>query len=297
MDNSVGFIGTGIMGHSMAANLIKAGYKVFVWNRTPEKMRDLIAAGAAAVATPAGLNGLCEVVFLSVTDGAAVESLLFSEDGVFHGSHNKTSLIIDCSTIEPAVAKSIATRLLPEVAYVDAPVSGGDSGAKAGTLAVMAGGRKEDFERALPYLSAIGKAITYTGESGTGQLTKCVNQLIVALTVTAMTEGLAFAAAAGLNLETTLSVVSAGAAGSWSLDNYAPRLLKGDRGPGFYAKDMRKDLLIACREAAEIGLFIPASELVLQLYTALLADSEKEPGNHALITLYERVLGRPLIAS
>ena len=290
----IGFIGLGIMGQGMAANLLKQDLTVTVWNRTPAACESLVTKGATHAECLSDLAEASDIVFVCVTNGAAVLDVLFSEHGLLSGAH-KPALVIDCSTIAPAEAMSIAERLAPDTEYLDAPVSGGDTGAREGTLSIMVGGKKPVFEKALPYLMALGNTVSYTGPSGNGQRTKCVNQMMVALTVTAMTEGLAFAAQSGLDLQTTLDVVSAGAAGSWSLSNYAPRLLSGDRAPGFYAADMLKDLRIALQEASDLSLSVPGTALCAELYTALLSSGETELGNHALISLYERISNSVLI--
>ena len=176
------------------------------------------------------------------------------------------------------------------MAYIDAPVSGGDVGAREGTLTIMAGGDQNHFDMAKPLFEAVGKNIFYTGESGTGQLTKCVNQVVVASTVAAMTEGLVFAKASGLNPGKTLEIISGGAAGSWSLDNYGPRVLRGDLAPGFDAKHMLKDIDFALEEARGLNVSLPGSECIRGLFDQLCKKMEQEGsvvGNHGLIRLYE----------
>ena len=283
----VGFLGLGIMGSAMAHNLLRGGYEVHVWNRNRSRAEKLIEAGAKWCETPGELAEQVETVQICVTDGSAVEEVIFGEQGLMD-TDSGVRTIIDHSTISPSEARSFADELvLAGTTYLDAPVSGGDVGAYQGTLTIMVGGEKEAFENSREILNWIGKNIIYTGDSGSGQLTKCVNQLVVAINVAAMTEGLVFAEQAGLNPETTLKAISGGAAGSWSLDNYAPRLLEGQYGPGFFAKDMLKDLRIAMNQADELGMTLPVSSLLKQLYTAFCGSGNGELGNHALKKLYE----------
>lgn len=292
MAAKVGFIGLGIIGGAMAQNLLSAGVELHVYNRSPEKARALKQGGAHCWQCPAEVAAHAELLCLCLTDESAVEEVIFGEAGI-EQTVRYNSLIIDFSTISPAAARSIAQRLKElKVQYLDAPVSGGDVGARDGTLTVMAGGESEAFERAREVLEIVGRRVVHTGGSGSGQLTKAVNQIVVGLTVAAMTEGLTFAAEAGLDVETTLRTISGGAAGSWTLENYAPRVLRGDLAPGFKARDMLKDLRIAVTEADRLELALPVLELVKSLYTGLCSRerSKGELGNHALIELYRKGL-------
>lgn len=285
----LGFIGTGIMGSGIAHNLLKGGYEVHVWNRTMTKCERLIENGATWCESPAAMAETVDCILLCLSNGEVVEDVIFGEEGIAQ-SEGEPRMIIDHSTIAPAQAKVFSEELESMgAAYLDAPVSGGDVGAREGTLTIMVGGNEDAFNEAKEIFSWTGQKIVYTGPAGSGQLTKCVNQLVVAINVAAMTEGLVFAEDAGLNLETTLDVISSGAAGSWSLDNYAPRILAGDLNPGFYARDMLKDLRIALGEADEQKSAMPVSALVKELYAALCHGGDEELGNHALIRLYERL--------
>ncbi len=286
----IGCIGLGVMGKSMARNLKKAGFDIEVFNRSAAPVTELTAEGFIGAETPKILAEGKDAVLVCVTDGEAVSDILFGEEGVVQAKE-KPSLIVDFSTISPSDAKKVAERLAKyDISYLDAPVSGGDVGAREGTLTVMAGGDPKVFESAKPLFDAVGKNIFYTGETGTGQLTKCVNQVVVASTVAAMTEGLTFAKESGLDLEKTLSIIAGGAAGSWSLTNYGPRVLKGDLAPGFDAKHMLKDIDFALSEAKNLELSLPGSECVRELFNQLCEKMAKEQsvvGNHGLIRLYE----------
>jgi 3-hydroxyisobutyrate dehydrogenase len=283
---NVGFIGTGIMGGGMSHNLLKNGYSLSVYNRTPEKAQWLVDEGATLCDSSAALAASNDVVCICVSNDAVLREVILGEQGILSSS-DLPSVIIDHSTVSPSTAKSLAATLLERgVQFIDAPVSGGDVGARNGTLAIMAGGDKQAFDEALPVLECYGKNIVYCGEVGAGQSTKIINQIVVALNVCAMSEGLYLAGELGLNLATTLGVISSGAAGSWSLDNYAPRILKGDLAPGFRAGDMLKDLRIACAETEASGVSLPGLALVTELYEKLAEKSATEFGNHALIELY-----------
>lgn len=286
-NDRLGFIGLGIMGSSMAKNLLRAGYPLGVYSRSREKIMSLVHSGAKHVRSPAELSAECEVLLISVSDGAALENVIFGEHGVCRASA-LPKVVVDLSTVSPILSRRCHTELAAlGVDFLDAPVSGGDIGARNATLTIMVGGERHAFERVFPILGTLGNRIAHTGGSGTGQLTKCVNQVAVALGVAAMTEGLVLAAAAGLDLQETLDVIRSGAAGSWSLDNYAPRLLSGDFKPGFRAEHMLKDLRIALEEAKSIGIDLPVTDLVCSLYTRLCEGGE-ELGNHALLKIYSQ---------
>lgn len=284
MERDVVFVGTGVMGSAMVRNLLRGGCGVHVFNRTQAKSEALKADGAKACESlEAALRG-GTTVFLSVSDDAAVCEIV----EVALREMKAGGLIVDLSTVRPGTAWEVAQKLSErKIGFLDAPVSGGDIGARQGTLTIMVGGTKNDFNRAEPYLCLLGKKIVHMGASGNGQMTKAVNQIMVALSVAAMTEGLVLAKRSGLNVEQVLDVVRSGAAGSWSLDNYAPRILRGELGPGFFAKHMLKDLRIALSEADEREAILPVSSLVKELYMALCAQGGENLGNHALIALYD----------
>ena len=281
----IGFIGLGVMGVSMARNLGKRGFEVTVYNRSAEKTRALAAEGFAVASSTIELGNKVDALCLCVTDGTAVRDVL---RGALSGEHS-VRLVVDFSTISPTEAEQIAADVkLRGVSYLDAPVSGGDVGAREGTLTVMVGGEPSAFEIALPILEGVGKKIVHLGPVGAGQRTKCVNQIAVAIGVAAMTEAMVFARDSGLDVAQVVDVIGSGAAGSWALQNYAPRVLRGELGPGFYAKHMLKDLRIAGREAEGANTSLPVTGLVRELFTALCAGEGANLGNHALIALYDR---------
>ena len=223
MAERVGFVGLGIMGRGMAANLLKAGFEVRVWNRTASRMDALVADGAEAGANPADVAANCDVTIVCVSDTPDVENVVMGENGILEAA-KPGSLVIDCSTISPKVTKEIAALLAEkDVHMLDAPISGGSEGAANGTLSIMVGGDAAQFERALPVFEAMGKTITHVGETGAGQTVKLVNQILVVGNCLAMCEALMLAEAGGVDLQKTFDAVSKGAAGSWMFTNRAPR--------------------------------------------------------------------------
>jgi len=287
MKERLGFLGLGIMGGAMAKNLRDAGFDLWVWNRSAEKAQPLLDAGANAGASPREVGENCDILLTCVTNDAALEDVLLGENGALKGA-SKPTLVIDFSTVASATIQRLGEQLSKDsISLIDAPVSGGDVGAKNGTLVIMAGGTDEDIKRAQPVFDVVGKKATHTGPLGNGQLTKCVNQLVVAVTISAMTEGLLFAEDAGLDLQTTIDVIGGGAAGSWALENYAPRLLAGNLEPGFYARDMLKDLKIALDRAAAQNTDVPVAKMVSSQFEELIVE-DPDVGNHALIQLYRR---------
>ena len=284
---TIGVIGFGVMGASMARNLAKHGHKVYGFSRTQSKVEALASDGV----TPSSLKDLAkssDVILLSVNDGPAVESLLFEEDSGIISLLRPGSLIIDTTTTAPSEAVSFYERSKSaSVHFVDSPVTGGDVGARNGTLTCMCGGEPESFEVAQPILRCIGSKIVLIGPPGAGQRMKAVNQIAVALGIMAMTEALVFAENQGLDLSVMLDTLQGGAAGSWALANYAPRLLRGDFQPGFSAAHMLKDLKIALSEV-EGPLTLKATESAKQAFEELVSKYP-DVGNHALIKLYERL--------
>jgi 3-hydroxyisobutyrate dehydrogenase len=283
--NDIGVVGFGVMGASMARNLARAGYCVYGYSRTPDKVIALADEGIRATSSPRELGTRCDTILLSVTDGAAVESTLFGPDGLVE-SLAPGSLIIDTTTIAPSEARDLATRCSERgIGFIDAPVSGGDVGARNGTLTIMCGGEASDVARAMPVLEKIGKKIVHVGPSGSGQLTKAVNQVAVALGIVAMTEALHVAETLGLDVPTTLDILQGGAADSWALRNYAPRLLSGDFAPGFDAAHMLKDLRIAREMWGDDKARLPGLETTITLFEELV-ERHKGVGNHALMKRY-----------
>lgn len=288
---TVGFIGLGIMGRGMARNLLKAGFKVHVWNRTAGPAADLAAEGAAVAGSPAELAAQCEIIITCVSNTEAVQAVLLGPGGVIEGAR-AGSLVIDMSTISPSATREMAARLAERgVHMLDAPVSGGSEGAARGTLTIMAGGAAEQFARALPVLQAMGKNIVHVGDHGAGQLVKLVNQILVVGNGLAMSEALLFAQAAGLDLQKTLAAVSTGAAGSWMLSNRGPQILARDWRPGFMIDLQQKDLRLALAAADEMGIPMLCTSLVFNLYRTLQADGLGREGNHALIKALEKLAG------
>lgn len=291
MADKIGFIGLGIMGRGMAHNLLKAGFELTVWNRTASKMEPLVEAGAQAGQNPADVAARSDVTVICVSDTPDVEAVLTAENGVIAGA-KPGSLVIDCSTISPIVTKDLAKMLAErEVAMLDAPISGGSEGAAQGTLSIMVGGEAEDFERALPVFEAMGKKITHVGGSGAGQMVKLVNQILVVGHALAMSEALLFGQAGGVDLEKALEAVSAGAAGSWMLSNRGPQILERDWRPGFTIDLQLKDVRLVLDAADELGVPIPGTSLIFQLYRTLQAQDLGSEGNHALIKALEHLAG------
>ena len=283
----IGFIGLGIMGKPMAMNLLKAGFTLTVYNRTAAKCRPLVDAGATAVSSPREAAASSDVVITIVSDTPDVEAVLFGEEGIWHGL-KEGQVVIDMSSISPAATQRYAARLRDkQVEMLDAPVTGGEKGAIDGTLAIMVGGNKEVFDRCVPIFDAMGKTIVYAGQSGSGQKTKLVNQILCAQHIVAMADGLRFAREAGLDLETTLKVVSGGAAGSWMLSNLAPRILQNDFAPGFTIKLQQKDLRLVREELRDMEGTYPAAELAYALFTEAVAKGLGEQGTQGFINLFE----------
>lgn len=291
MTERVGFIGLGIMGRGMAANLLKAGFDLTVWNRTAAKADELVAAGAKRAASPAELAAACDVVCCCVSDTPDVKEVLLGEQGAIQGLR-EGALVIDMSTISPQGAREVAAALREKgVHFLDAPVSGGSEGAAKGTLSIMVGGEAEQLERAMPILQAMGKTITHVGGHGDGQNVKLVNQILVVGNMLAVSEALIFAQAAGIDLEKTLQAVVGGAAGSWMLANRGPQVIRRDWRPGFTIDLQQKDVRLILEAADEMGAPLLATPQIFQLYRTLQAAGLGHEGNHALIKAFERLAG------
>jgi 3-hydroxyisobutyrate dehydrogenase len=283
----IGFIGLGIMGRPMAINLLKAGFTLTVYNRTAAKCRPLVDAGATAVSSPREAAESSDVVITIVSDTPDVGAVLFGEEGIWDGL-KEGKVVIDMSSISPAATQRYAARLRDkQVQMLDAPVTGGEKGAIERTLTIMVGGNKEVFDRCVPIFDAMGKTIVYAGESGSGQKTKLVNQILCAQHIVAMSDGLRFARQSGLDMETTLKVVSGGAAASWMLSNLAPRILQNDFAPGFTIKLQQKDLRLVREALQEMGGTYPAAELAYTLFTEAVAKGLGEQGTQGFINLFK----------
>jgi 3-hydroxyisobutyrate dehydrogenase len=292
MNKQIGFIGLGIMGQGMAHNLLRAGFALSVWNRTADRMQPLVAAGAAAAASPADVAAHSQIVVICVSDTPDVEAVVLGEEGIIAGAAAGT-LIIDCSTISPQATRQIAAALAEkEIHLLDAPISGGSEGAAAGTLSIMVGGEAEQFERARPILQAMGRTITHVGPTGAGQMVKLVNQILVVGTMLAVSEALLFAQAGDLDLEQTLAAVSQGAAGSWMLNNRGPQVIERDWRPGFTIDLQQKDLRLVLAAADQMGVPLLGTSTIFQLYRTLQQQGLGSEGNHALVKALERLMGQ-----
>ncbi|WP_053217450.1 NAD(P)-dependent oxidoreductase [Virgibacillus senegalensis] len=282
----VGFIGSGVMGKSMAANLLDAGYQLNIYTRTKAKAAELVEAGAVWKESTADLAAESNVIITMVGYPSDVEEVYFGAHGIL--AHAKAgSFVIDMTTSKPKLAERISREAAVKgMEAVDAPVSGGDIGAKNGTLAIMVGGSEDTFQELKPILEILGSNIVHQGPAGSGQHTKMSNQITIASNMIGVCEAITYAEKAGLNPERVLSSISTGAAGSWSLSNLAPRMIAGDYDPGFYVKHFIKDMKIALESAQEMGLLTPGLELSLSLYQKLAESGGEDYGTHALIKLF-----------
>lgn len=283
----IGYIGLGLMGAPMARNLMKAGHELVVHNRSQEIVEALVSEGTTAAHSPKEVAEQVDVVFTNLPDSPDVEKITLGKDGIIEGAHEGL-IFVDNSTIKPETARMIAEKLSEVgVLALDAPVSGGDIGAKAGTLTIMVGGDPGAYERVLPLLEVIGKTITYIGESGAGQITKAANQVIVAGTMVAMAEALVLAQKCGVDPAKVVQAISRGAAQCWALDNKPPRLLKRNLDPGFKAHMQAKDLKIVVDTARSYQIAMPQTALAHQLYEAMIAMGNGELDNSAVLTVLE----------
>ena len=291
MNETIGFIGLGIMGRGMARNLLAAGFPLVVWNRTAERMTPFVESGARAAQSPAELAGQCDIIITCVSDTPDVKTVILGEQGVIRGAR-PGSLVIDMSTISPTTTQNIAARLAEKnVHMLDAPISGGSEGAANGTLSIMVGGEEAEFQRALPVLQAMGKRITLVGGHGAGQTVKLMNQILVVGNALAMSEAFLFGQAAGVDLHKALAAVESGAAGSWMLSNRGPQILARDWRPGFTIDLQQKDLRLVLGAADDVGTPVIGVNLAFQLYRTLQAQGLGGDGNHALIKALENLAG------
>jgi 3-hydroxyisobutyrate dehydrogenase len=287
----IGWIGTGVMGSSMAAHLLEAGHRVAVYNRTRARADQLVEKGAAWRDSPAEVAADSEVVFMMLGFPIDVREVVLGEDGILEAMQ-PGSLLVDMTTSEPALAVEIHEAAKAKgVQALDAPVSGGDVGARNATLVIMVGGEPVAFERAEPLFGSLGKTIKLMGGPGSGQHTKMVNQIAIASGMIALCEALLYGHRAGLDLDQTIATIESGAAGSWSLSNYGPRILKGDFEPGFKIDHFVKDLGIALAEARRMKLSLPGTALAEQLYVAAQGQGLGQKGTHALSIALGRVSG------
>lgn len=279
----VGWIGTGVMGSSMCRHLLAAGYATTVHNRTPSKAKPLVEKGAAPVDSPRAVAEASDVVFTIVGYPSDVREVALGPEGTLAGA-KPGAILVDMTTSEPALAREIFEAAKAKgVHAVDAPVSGGDVGAKEARLSIMIGGEAEPVAALNPLFQAMGKTIVHQGGAGAGQHTKMVNQVLIATNMIGVCEALLYAAKAGLDPTTVLQSVGSGAAGSWSLNNLGPRMIAGRFEPGFYVEHFLKDMGIALAESRRMGLALPGLALAEQLYRATQAQGHGRDGTHALM--------------
>ena len=286
---NIGWIGTGVMGRSMCRHLMEKGFGMTVYNRSRDKAESLINDGAKWVSSPSEVAKASDVVFTMLGFPKDVEEVYMGKDGIFSGV-KKGSLIVDMTTTSPSLAKQIYVLAKEKgVDAVDAPVSGGDVGARSGNLSIMVGGDPEVVEKVKPLMEAMGKKIVHQGPAGSGQHTKMCNQIVIAGTMIGVCESLIYGYKAGLDMKTMLSSISGGAAACWSLDNYAPRILNRDFNPGFFVEHFIKDMGIALDEAKRMKLVLPGLALANQLYMSVLAHGGGKSGTQALMLALERM--------
>jgi 3-hydroxyisobutyrate dehydrogenase len=287
----LGWIGTGVMGTSMCGHLLAAGYAVTVFNRTRGRAEPLLARGAAWAETPAAVARAADVVFTMVGYPADVRAVLLGADGALAGAA-PGAILVDMTTSEPSLAVEIAARAAAQgVHSVDAPVSGGDVGAREARLSIMVGGERAVVDALAPLFQIMGKTIVHQGGPGAGQHTKMVNQILIATNMIGVCEALLYGYRAGLDLPTVLASVGSGAAGSWSLANLGPRIIANRFEPGFFVEHFIKDMGIALAEARRMGLALPGLALAQQLYLALAAQGHARDGTHALALALARLSG------
>lgn len=285
----LGWIGTGVMGGSMCGHLMAKGHPMTVFSRTKSRARPLLDEGAAWAASPKAVAAAADVVFTIVGFPADVREVYFGENGVLEGAR-PGSVVVDMTTTEPSLAREIhAAAAKQRVSAVDAPVSGGDVGARNAALSIMVGGERETVDTLMPLFEAMGKSIVYQGEPGAGQHAKMCNQIVIAGTMIGVCESLLYGHRAGLDLEKVLESISGGAAGCWTLSNLAPRVLKGNFDPGFFVEHFIKDMGIALDQAARMNIALPGLALVHQLYLALQAQGHGRKGTHALMLALQKL--------
>jgi 2-hydroxy-3-oxopropionate reductase len=287
----VGYIGLGLMGSGMARNLLKAGHELVVHNRSRAIVDQLASEGATPATSPREVAAQVDFVFTNLPDSPDVEFVVLGQDGIIEGAHAGL-IFIDNSTIKPETARRIAEKLGEAgVLALDAPVSGGDIGARAGTLSIMVGGPQEAFDKALPLFEAMGKTITWVGESGAGQIAKVANQIVVAGTMIAMSEALVMAQKSGVDPQRVVQAISRGAAQCWALDTKPPKIFKRDLGPGFKAYMQAKDLKIVIDTGRTYNVPVPLTALTHQMYEAMIGMGNGELDNSAVITVLEALAG------
>lgn len=291
----VGYIGLGLMGKSIARNILKAGFPLVVHNRSRGAVAELVAEGAKEAFSPVEVTRQVDVVFTNLPDSPDVESVVLGSNGILEGA--RPGLIyVDNSTVKPATARMIAAKLAEKGALaLDAPVSGGDIGARNATLTIMVGGEATALEKVMPVFRAMGKTITHVGAAGAGQVAKAANQIMVAAQMVAMAELMIFSKKAGVDPQKVVEAIKAGAAQCWTLDVKPPRLFEGNRQPGFKAYMQAKDLNIVMETAREYGIPLPATAEHTQLFNAMLQMGMAELDNSAVIGVIEKLAGIGLL--
>lgn len=288
MPRSIGFLGLGIMGAAMARRLLAAGHRLSVYNRTAAKCAPLVAAGARAAATPRAAAEGSEVVISIVTDSPDVEQVLLGPEGAAHGAR-PGALFVDMSTIAPAAARRIGAALRDkDIGFLDAPVTGGDVGAREGTLSILVGGEAADLDRAREIFAVLGKRVTHCGPQGAGQTVKAANQVLCALNMVGIVEALHLARRSGIDLGVLLDALTAGAGGSWALSNLGPRIARGDFAPGFMVRLIQKDLRIVQEEARRLGLPLDGAALAQRYFADNEKHGEADLGTQAMYRVLER---------
>lgn len=292
---TVGYIGLGLMGKSIARNIMKAGFPLVVHNRSRAAVDELVAEGAQAASSPSEVAARVDAIFTNLPDSPHVEQVALGEGGIIYGA--KPGLIfVDNSTIKPVTSRFIAEKLGDKgVLCLDAPVSGGDIGAREGTLSIMVGGPAEALERVRPVLDSMGKAITHVGGPGAGQIAKAANQIMVAAQMVAMGELLVFARKSGADPQKVIEAIRGGAAQCWTLDVKPARLFAGNRGPGFKAYMQAKDLGIVLDTARQYGMPLPSTAVHAQLFNAMLAMGMSDMDNSAVVGVLEALAGVQLL--
>ncbi|MFC7062027.1 NAD(P)-dependent oxidoreductase [Halobacillus seohaensis] len=283
---TIGFVGTGVMGKSMAHRLLHAGYPLHIYTRTKEKAEELMTSGANWQASVADVANHSDVVITMVGYPSDVEEIYFGQRGIIENARPQ-SVVIDMTTSSPELASKIAEEAAKkEVSVLDAPVSGGDIGARNGKLSIMVGGEQKIFEKVAPIFEELGSQYVWQGLAGAGQFTKMCNQIAIASTMIGVTEALVYAEKSGLDPDTVLESISGGAAGSWSLSNLTPRVIKRDFSPGFFVKHFIKDMKIALDSAEKMELELPGLRLARQMYEQIAESGEENSGTQALYKYY-----------
>ena len=288
---AIGWIGTGVMGTSMCSHLMNAGHKAYVYNRSKGKALPLIENGAIWCESPAMVAKQCDIVFTIVGYPQDVAEVILGQNGVIAGAR-EGAIIVDMTTSEPRLAAEIYEQAKSKgINCLDAPVSGGDIGARQGTLAIMVGGDKETFEKVLPYFEIMGENIALMGGPGAGQHTKMSNQILIASTMIGVVESLVYAYKAGLDLDEVIDVIGKGAASSWSINNLGRRIVKKNFDPGFFIKHFIKDMGIALDEAKRMNLSLPGLALAHQFYISASALGYEDLGTQGLYKVFEQMNG------